>query len=261
MIDAKRKAFIFLTIAFILAVVAAGFIINQIQMAQDTLSATVKVAAAAKDVQSYTSLEDGNITWVEMPKTAQVDSFIQQSDDLDDFITVVNLKEGDLVTKSVVRKKIDIPADHRVVWLNPSENVLIDQGVAEGDLVDIISVMDNKEKGILTKRLLQSVRVVQFEEKSEGPPAIKVSLPVNDAERLIHSQNAAKQIRVLRVNQVMEDNSTTPDASEEISTKPKQEEQKEAPTQKEAEKKPDATADKPNGEKAEKPEDKKDEKQ
>ncbi|WP_408009127.1 SAF domain-containing protein [Pseudalkalibacillus sp. A8] len=258
MIDAKRKAFIFLTIAFILAVAAAGFIINQIQMAQDSLGATVKVAAAAKDVQSYTSLKDSDITWVEMPKTAQVDSFIQQSDDLDDSITVVNVKKGDLVTKSVVRKKIDIPADHRVVWLNPSENVLIDQGVAVGDLVDIISVMDNKEKGITTQRLLQSVRVVQFDEKSEGPPAIKVSLPVDDAERLIHSQNAAKQIRVLRVNQVMKENSTIPETFKETSTEPKQED----PKQSEEEKKPEEAADeKAKDKKAEKPEDKKDDEQ
>ncbi|MCF6139552.1 Flp pilus assembly protein CpaB [Pseudalkalibacillus berkeleyi] len=233
MIDAKRKAFIFLTLAFILAVVAAGFIINQIQMAQDSLGETVKVAAADTDIQSYTSINESDIEWVEMPMTAQVDSFIKKSDDMKDSITIVNLKEGDLVTKSVVRKKIDIPADHRVVWLNPSENVLVDQGVAEGDLVDVISVLKNKE-GVTTERLLQNIKVVQFEEKKEGPPAIKVSLSVTDAEKLIYTQNAAKQIRVLRVNQVTK-------SSESKKPEQKSEEPKESegnpPKQKDKEKK------------------------
>ncbi|WP_261134626.1 Flp pilus assembly protein CpaB [Bacillus sp. Marseille-Q3570] len=253
MIDAKRKAFIFLTIAFILAVAAAGFIINQIQMAQDSLGETVKVAAADKDIQSYTSLEKGDITWVEMPKNAQVESFIQQSDDIDDSITVVNLKEGDLVTKNVVRKKVDIPADHRIVWLNPSEIVIVDQGVAEGDLVDVISVTENKEKGVVTQRLLQNIKVVQMESKSEGPSAIKVSLPVNQAERLIHAQNSAKQIRILRVNQVMKDNGSTQETPEQTTPEHEQKETKPAEEQQETN---EAAKDKPDDKK---PEDKKDE--
>jgi Flp pilus assembly protein CpaB len=207
MIDAKRKAFIFLTLAFLLAVAAAGFIINQIQMAQESLGETVRVAAASNDIASYTEIGDDDIKWVEMPKTAQLDSFIKKTDDIDGSIAIVKVKEGDLITKSIVRKKIDIPADHRVVWLNPGENVIIDQGVAEGDLVDIISVIENKEKGILTNQLLKNVKVVQIEKSKdpEEPPKIKVSLSVADAERLIYSQNAALQIRVLRVNQVTEE--------------------------------------------------------
>ncbi|MGM7703776.1 Flp pilus assembly protein CpaB [Pseudalkalibacillus sp. Hm43] len=245
MIDAKRKAFIFLTLAFLLAVVAAGFIINQIQMAQESLGETVEVAAADGDIQSYTTLEAGDIQWVEMPKTAQVDSFIQKSDDIEDSISIVNLKEGDLVTKSVVRKKIDIPANHRVVWLNPGENVLVDQGVAEGDLVDVISVLENKEKGVTTQRLLENVQVVQMEEREEGPPAIKVSLSVEDAEKLIFTQNAAKQIRVLRVNQVTkgeEPKQQEQKPTEEKKEEPKQEQPKKE-EQKPAEPKQDAKKD------------------
>lgn len=208
MIDAKRKALLFLTIAFILAVIAAVFILNQVRIAQDSLGETVKVAAAGADIRSYTSLEKSDIEWVEMPKSSQVSSFIQDEKELEEAITVVNLTDGDLLTKNVVRKKLDIPAENRVVWLNPTSNVVIDQAITEGDLVDVYSVMETKS-GVTTKRFLENVSVVQLEEiKSEEQddesfgPAIRVSLDLEEAEDLIHAQNAAKQIRVLRVNQI-----------------------------------------------------------
>ncbi|WP_270182993.1 hypothetical protein [Alkalihalobacillus sp. CinArs1] len=207
MIDAKRRALIFLTLAFILAVVAAGFILNQIRMAQESLGETVKVAAAGSDIRSYTSLEESDIEWVEMPRSSQVSSFIQDEKDLEEAIAVVNLNDGDILTKNVVRKKLDIPAENRVVWLNPTSNVVIDQAITEGDLVDVYSVMETKS-GVTTERLLETVPVVQQEElqtdnddESFGP-AIRVSLDLEQAEKLIHAQNAAKQIRILRVNQI-----------------------------------------------------------
>ncbi|WP_377891799.1 hypothetical protein [Alkalihalobacillus sp. R86527] len=208
MIDAKRKALIFLTLAFILAVVAAGFILNQIRMAQESLGETVKVAAAGSDIRSYTSLDKSDIEWVEMPRSSQVSSFIQDEKELDEAIAVVKLNDGDILTKNVVRKKLDIPAENRVVWLNPTTNVLIDQAITEGDLVDVYSVMETKS-GVTTERLLETVPVVQQEEiqsdnkedESFGP-AIRVSLNLEEAEKLIHAQNAAKQIRILRVNQI-----------------------------------------------------------
>lgn len=207
MIDAKRKALIFLTLAFILAVVAAGFILNQIRMAQESLGETVKVAAAGSDIRSYTSLEKSDIEWVEMPRSSQVSSFIQDEKDLDEAIAVVNLNDGDILTKNVVRKKLDIPAENRVVWLNPTSNVVIDQAITEGDLVDVYSVMETKSS-VTTERLLQTVPVVQLEkiqsdndDESFGP-AIRVSLDLEQAEKLIHAQNTAKQIRILRVNQI-----------------------------------------------------------
>ena len=52
MIDAKRKAIILLTIAFLLAVAAAGVIVVQISNTQERLGKTVEVAAAAKDIYS-----------------------------------------------------------------------------------------------------------------------------------------------------------------------------------------------------------------
>ncbi|UYZ22289.1 Flp pilus assembly protein CpaB [Mesobacillus jeotgali] len=201
MIDSKRKAIIFLTISFLLALVAAGVILVQVNQAQEKLGKTVAVAAVKKDVKSYYELAKKDIEWIQLPSESAQKGFITDEKDLEDVITVVDLKKGDLLTRNLVRKKLDIPENERVVWLNATEIVLVDQkNIAPGDLVDII-VTTGKEDKMQTKRIFQNVYVVEVEEVDEEPPRVRISVPIEDAESLIHYQNSAKQIRVLRVNQ------------------------------------------------------------
>ena len=202
MIDSKRKAIIFLTISFILAVVTAGVVLVQISQAQERLGETVEVASVSEDVPSNSAIDMKDIEWVKFPKNS-ASSFITDKSELEEVITLVDLKEGDLLTKNLVRKKLDIPANERVVWLNATDIVLEDQQVKVGDLVDII-VSRELERKVETKRLLSNIKVV--ERDKEG--GIKISLPLEQAEKLIHYQNFAKQIRVLVVNQVNDNKET-----------------------------------------------------
>ncbi|MDM5318223.1 Flp pilus assembly protein CpaB [Fictibacillus sp. b24] len=208
MIDAKRKALIFLSLAFILAIVTAGLILNEIKQAQTAMGETVEVASASKDIGSNREISEDQIEWIEMPKSSVVPSFIQRKNDLDKKIALVNIKKGDILSKNMLRGDVDIPADHRVVMLNPTENVLIDEEVTPGDIVDVIVSTEEKE-GLKTQRLLKNVSVVQAATMptKDNPDAkqIKVSLTVQDAEQLIHYQNKAKQIRVLLVNTIAEE--------------------------------------------------------
>lgn len=219
MIDSKRKAILFLTISFILAIVTAGVILVQISQAQNRLGEMIEVASVKKDISSYTEITPNDIEWVKFPKSNAYDSFITDEIDLEDVITIVNLKSGDILTKNLVRKKLDIPANERVVWLNATDIVLIDQQVTEGDLVDVI-VSREIEKSVETKRLLSNVKVVQIEKGLENTQSIKISLPIAEAEQLIHYQNFAKQIRVLRVNQVGENPEAEKESTPIVEEKP-----------------------------------------
>ncbi|MFC0477339.1 hypothetical protein ACFFHF_19265 [Robertmurraya beringensis] len=201
MIDAKRKAIIFLTLSFLLAVATAGVILMQITEAQKKLGKTVAVAAAAKNIGSYREIKESDITWVELPETSAYESFITDEKELKEAISVVEIEEGDLLTSSLVRKKLDIPENERVVWLNATEAVLIDQEVAEGDLVDLVVARNDENDNLVTERFLNNIRVVQVEEVKEGAPRVKIALSIEEAERVIHFQNSAVQLRVLRVNQ------------------------------------------------------------
>lgn len=206
MIDAKRKAMIFLVLAFILALITAWFITNQMSEAQQVLGQSVKVAVAKQDVPAYTEITSDMIEWMELPKSSDLSSLIRDEKNIVGNVSIVNLKKGDLFTANLVRSRVDIPSDHRVVWLNPTENVIMDQQIAAGDHIDIIASYKTSD-AIVTKRILANISVVQSEEISKGEEeksqvALKVSLPIAHAEQLIHMQNTAEQVRVLRVNQV-----------------------------------------------------------
>jgi Flp pilus assembly protein CpaB len=210
MVDAKRKALIFLVVAFILAVVTAGVVLNEIRKAQQNLTETTKVAALEGNIKSNEAITSSKIKWVEIPKNAAVSNFIQSEGDLKNQVVLTDMKNGDILTKNVLRSKIDISKGHRVVWLNPTENVLIDENVTEGDRVDIVVSMEEKNV-MTTKRALKGIHVVEVDddveiEKNKTTSVIKVSLSIEDAEKLIHYQNTAQQIRILRVNELEEEN-------------------------------------------------------
>ncbi|UOE92265.1 MULTISPECIES: SAF domain-containing protein [Bacillaceae] len=200
MINAKRKAFLFLSLAFILALFTAFYVLTEISKAQEALGETIRVAVAKQDLRSYSVLTPDKIDWIEVPRSTQQSSYILNASEIEESIVIVNLAKGDLLTNNIVRPVIDIPNNHRIVWLNPTSNVIFDQSVTGGDIVDIIvSYKDGNDH--LTKRRFQDVDVVTAEER-DSKVLIKVSMDLQDAEELIHFQNTAQQIRVLRVNHI-----------------------------------------------------------
>ncbi|MFC5464260.1 Flp pilus assembly protein CpaB [Lederbergia graminis] len=210
MISAKRKAFFFLTIAFILAVVTGWFITSQVSEAKELMGQSIKVAVAKKELPAYTEITPEMVEWLSVPKSSAVSSFITNEKDLEEHLLIVDVKKGDLLTDNILRARVDIPEGHRVVWLNPTQNVIMDQAIYNGDKVDIIASykLDNGGK-IETKRILNEISVIQSEnvqlENNRSGTAIKVSLTLEQAEQLIHLQNTAEQIRVLRINQLKPD--------------------------------------------------------
>ncbi|CAM4220872.1 SAF domain-containing protein [Lederbergia lenta] len=245
MIDAKRKAFIFLIIAFILAIVTGWFISNQVTLAKESMGQSVKVAVAKKKVPAYTEISEDMVDWINIPKSSGLSSFITNKKELEDHLSIVNLSKGDLITKNIVRSRVDIPEDHRIVWLNPTQNVLMDQEIFIGDKIDIIASYKATEgAGVETKRILNNIDVIQSEEvtmpkEQTSGTALKVSLTLPQAEQLIHLQNTAEQIRVLRVNQleVEEAGITTQNEEQEKAEAEAKQAEKEAAAKQEAIKK------------------------
>lgn len=227
MVDTKRKAMIFLSLAFVLAVVTAWLVVDQVGQAQATLSETTKVAVAKTDIQAYTEITADMIDWVDLPASSDLPSLVQDEKELEGHVAIVNLEKGEPFTVNLVRSRMDIPNDHRVVWLNPTNNVVLDQSVVEGDKVDII-VSYKSGSGIRTERILENIPVVQSQELKSGDDesniALKVSLPVSQAEQLIHMQNTAEQVRVLRLDQLQE---AEQPSEEQPSEQPPQEQTKE----------------------------------
>lgn len=229
MISAKRKAFIFLTFAFLLAIVMGWFINSQVSQAKELMGQSVKVAVAKKDVSAYTEITPDMIDWLSIPKSSAVSSFLTSEKEMEDHLFIVNMKKGDLITRNLIRARVDIPEGYRIVWLNPTENVIMDQEIFVGDKVDIIASYKSDNEGkIETKRIMNNIDVIQSEstrgdDKNNTGMAIKVSLTIQQAEQLIHMQNTADQIRILRVNQ-LETNNSQVDSENQAAETPVQQE-------------------------------------
>lgn len=201
MVESKRKAFIFLLLAFILAVIAAGLIIKQLQVIAESTGETIKVAVAKQDINSYDELTSRNVEWIHIPLTDHVRNFIQQKSELENTISIVDLEEGNFITPNMIRSKSSIPPNERIVQLNVTQNVIIEEPLTEGDKVDVIVVYEESE-GTVASLLFEEIPVVQVTANSgDGNDGIiRVSVSIQDAQDLIYYQNIAKQIRVLRLN-------------------------------------------------------------
>ncbi len=201
MVESKRKAFIFLLLAFILAVIAAGLIIKQLQVIAESTGETIEVAVAKQDINSYDELTSRNVEWIHIPLTDHVRNFIQQKSELENTISIVDLEEGNFITPNMIRSKSSIPPNERIVQLNVTQNVIIEEPLTEGDKVDVIVVYEESE-GTVASLLFEEIPVVQVTANSgDGNDGIiRVSVSIQDAQDLIYYQNIAKQIRVLRLN-------------------------------------------------------------
>ncbi|RPF50071.1 SAF domain-containing protein [Aquisalibacillus elongatus] len=194
MVEAKRKAFIFILLAFILAIIAAGLIIQQLQAIAESTSQTIEVAVASEEIDSYEEFNDSNVDWVDVPLTDQAENFIQQKSDLEDSISIVNLEAGNYITSNMVREKSSIPPNERIVRLDATDNVMKDEAIGEGDNLDIIVVYDTDE-GTTVSPAFRDVPVVEVNGEE-----VLVRMDIEVAQELIYYQNIAKQIRVLRVS-------------------------------------------------------------
>lgn len=208
MFDAKRKALIFLAIAFILAIITANAIITRLGEVEASLGEQITVAIAKEDITTYTIITPELLDWIQVPRGKHVESSLVLSEmDISNMIAIINIRKGELVTQNMLRNASQLPPDERVVWLNATPNVLFDQAVAVGDLVDIIITYEI-EDDIFTSREFLQVRVVSVEPNTVNPdiPFVKVALPIQDAVQLIDFQHTATHIRVLLSTQVQQGN-------------------------------------------------------
>jgi len=203
MLDARRKAIIFFVLALVMATIASAIVVNEWNKVRSAWGETVRVAIAAADIQPYTAITQEMIEWQSLPKQFVTAGFITESQKqvLKDSIALVEIHKGDFLTPNVIRARANVSPGERIVWLNISDNLFLDQIVAPGDRVDLI-VTHQEGGNLVTERLFSDVLVIQRETDDKGKMVVKVVLPLSDAERLIYYQNTAKQIRVLLSDQV-----------------------------------------------------------
>ncbi|WP_156289406.1 Flp pilus assembly protein CpaB [Oceanobacillus salinisoli] len=196
MIESKKRAGIFFILAFILALIAGYLVYGKVKELNAELGGMTEVYVANGDIPSRVVLQEDQLAKMEIPNKFVTDSHITDFSEVQNRVSVVPLSEGDIITNNMIKPVSNLNnEDHRLVSIHRKENVQFDQVIEALDRVDIIVSSDEE-----TETFLTDVPVVYAQGTNDNFSGIAVELSTKDAERLIHQQNYADYIRILKAN-------------------------------------------------------------
>lgn len=200
MLESKRKAAIFIAIAFILACIAGFLFFRQVQYLNEQLGGTTTVYVAAEDIPSRTLIKSEYLKTMELPNKFVTPSHITDLSILENKVFAVPLSSGDLLTKNLLKPLSNVQnPDNRLVALYSGERVRFDQELSALDRVDL--VVSKQENGKPVTKVFMKDVLVSVVMESEGK-MVGVGLEVSEGNvpALVHVQNYADSIRVLKAN-------------------------------------------------------------
>lgn len=197
MIEAKRRAIIFLALALVLGGSSVYLFLQRAAALETEMGEYVTLVVADVDIAPREKITRDMLTTTSMPRRFAQPTFITDMDQAVKSVAIVPLPKGELLTSTVLRESSKLPKDVRRVTIVSGGNTFFDQAVAPGDRVDITATFS--EKGQLVTRLIfQDLDVLAADEGNKGQPVIQVAISVQDTIRLIQLQNTAQNLRVLR---------------------------------------------------------------
>ncbi|MBB2481854.1 flagella basal body P-ring formation protein FlgA [Bacillus sp. APMAM] len=200
MLESKRRAMIFLLLAFILAAIAGYLVFDKVKTLNSQLGGMTKIYVAAGDIPSRTLITENQIKTIEMPNRYVSKSYVTDMNKLVNQVVVVPLNKEDIITKNMLKPATELrKANDRLVAMYRSDKIQFDQVVATNDRVDIIvSTEENGQKK--TEIFMRDVPVAWAQ--GEGSKFVGAALEVSleNAPKLINMENYADHIRVLKAN-------------------------------------------------------------
>jgi Flp pilus assembly protein CpaB len=201
MLESKRKAIIFIVLSLLLALTAGFFVLQKVRALNTELGGMTEVFVAAENINSRTLLEPEQVTTMSIPNKFVTGSHITKVDELKNSVSVVALKEGDIITKNMIKPYSNVSnADNRLVTMVSSDKIRFDEKLENLDRVDIV-VSQKLEGKPKTELFMKDVRVASIlSNKEEKFAGVALEIAAEEAPKLIHMQNYADSIRVLKAN-------------------------------------------------------------
>lgn len=209
MLEAKRRAAIFLLLAFLLAVVAGYLVLEKVKQLNAELGGMVEIYVANGNIPARTLLHSSQLTKMEIPQKFLTDSHITSEKDIAGQVSVVPLHEGDILTHNMLKDYSNLQNENnRLVALYRTDKVQFDQEIAALDRVDIVvsHEVDGEKK---TESFMKDVSVAYSQGTGEKFAGVAVEVSAQDATKLIHMQNYAEYIRVLKANVGQEESTSS----------------------------------------------------
>jgi len=210
MLESKKRAMIFLLLAFILASIAGYLVFNKVKTLDSELGKMTKIYVAAGNIPSRTLITKGQIKTMKIPeKYAKDSSFVTELSDIVNHVAVVPLSKNGIFMKNMLKDAtVARKANDRLIAVYPTEKIQFDQEVETNDRVDIIvSTEENGQKK--TEIFMRDVPVAYAEKHKDRFLGVGLEVSLDEAPKLINMQNYADHIRILKANVGKEDNQET----------------------------------------------------
>ncbi len=201
MLESKRRAIIFITISLLLASVAGYLVLRKVSDLNSDLGGMTKIYVAASDIPSRTLIKPDQVTTREIPnRFVNEDSHVTDVKDFYNSVLVVPLGENDIITKQMIKPVSNIANENnRLVAIPLSDRVNFDQQLESLDRADIIVSHKFADQPV-TETFMKDVPVAYPLKEGKKFTGIVVELSAKDVPRIIHMENYADSIRVLKAN-------------------------------------------------------------
>jgi len=201
MLESKRRALIFIGLSVLLAALAGLLFLQKVKALNQNLGETTPVYIAKSNISSRGLILPDQVTTMEMPNKFVQKSFITDPKDLANKVSVVPLAEGEVITKNMLKPVSTVTNENnRLVSVVPSERVNFDQELQSLDRVDIVV---SHQFGEVPKSeiFMKDVLVAMSSKGKDGEfRGVALEVPLQDVPRLIHMQNYADRVRILKSN-------------------------------------------------------------
>ncbi|UFJ39250.1 flp pilus assembly protein CpaB [Brevibacillus humidisoli] len=200
MLESKRRAIIFLTLSFLLALLAGFLFLKKIQQINAELGEMVEIYVASTDVASRSLIQPDQVTTRQLPKKYADDSYITDKASLKNKVTVVPLSEGDIITTNIIKPATIVrDQNNRLITVYASGRVIFDQQLEALDRVDIIVSHEVNGKQV-TEVFMKDVPVAMVAKVDDQFKGVALELPFEQVPSFIHQQHYADLIRILKAN-------------------------------------------------------------
>ncbi|TFJ91618.1 Flp pilus assembly protein CpaB [Lentibacillus salicampi] len=201
MLESKRRAIIFFSLAIILAAVSGFLVLKKVQAINTDLGTIVTVYTADREVSSREVITPDDVTTDEIPQQYLRDEHITDVEELMNKVSVVPLSAGDIITDNILKDASAVTeANNRLVSVFKSEKVSFDEELTALDRVDII-VSHTFEDDPVTEVFMEDVKVARTANNEDGDFAgVQLEIPYESVSKLIHMQNYADSLRLVKAN-------------------------------------------------------------
>lgn len=233
MLESRRKAVIFLTLAFLFAAVAGYLFLNHVNQVNAEMGKMTTYYVAKKDIAPRIPLKIDDFEPVEIPARFAPGNLVTDPANIDGAVTVVPMAEGDALEKNIL-KPYTVTAkgvNSRMVRLMVSERISFDSDLVPLDRVDIIVSRKEDGKPGQAEVFMKDVPVAtvftgkpkkangEVDEKAPDQLlGIGVDVSLEDARRLIEVSQYSDHVRVLKANIVDQEGTQPKSEGEEAST-------------------------------------------